>query len=84
MKVSITRTLQILLGILLIVIGIVGLILPVLNGIVFLLLGLIIISFEHPYVEHALNKYAHKNKKVGEWYEKLDMWLRKVFRKPPK
>jgi uncharacterized membrane protein YbaN (DUF454 family) len=82
MKVSIIRTLQILLGILLVVIGIAGLILPMLNGIVFLLLGLIILSFEHPQVEYALNKYAHKNKKVGEWYEKLDIWLRKIFKKP--
>lgn len=68
-----------ILGTFLVILGVAGLVLPILNGTVLLLLGFILLSFESKYVEYHLNKLAHKNALTGEWYEKLNTWLRKVF-----
>jgi uncharacterized protein len=71
---------HLVLGIILIALGLAGLILPVLNGTILLVLGFILLSFESTYVEYHLHRIAHKNTKVGEWYEKLRTWMRRVFR----
>lgn len=81
MRDNLKEIFHIVLGIIFIIAGIVGLILPILNGILFLLLGFILLSFEIPYVESQLNKYSHKNAKIGVWYEKLNKWMRKIFGK---
>lgn len=61
-------------------IGIAGLVLPVLNGTIFLIVGLIIISFESPLVEERLLKLTQKNKTVHHLYLKLEKVLRKFFK----
>jgi uncharacterized membrane protein YbaN (DUF454 family) len=66
-------------GLTLIFVGIAGLVLPILDGVIFLLLGFILLSFESPYVEYHLSKLAHKSATLGSWYEKLNTWMRKVF-----
>lgn len=81
MRKNIKEIFHITLGILCVIIGLAGLVLPILNGILFLLIGFILLSFEIPYVETQLSKYANKNKIVGVWYEKLNKWMRKVFKK---
>lgn len=70
---------HLLLAAVLILVGITGLVLPVLNGLIFLLLGFILLSFESPYVEAHLSKLAHRNTVLGGWYEKLNTWMRKIF-----
>ena len=67
-------------SVILIIIGIVGLVLPILNGIIFLLLGFILLSFESPYIEYHLRRIVAKNKIVEKWYSKLDAWMRKIFK----
>ncbi len=78
---NIKKTFHLLLGTIFIIIGLCGLILPILNGTLFLLLGLILISFEIPCIEININKYASKNQYVNTWYKKLDAWMRKIFGK---
>lgn len=78
---KIRKLTHILLGVFLILLGIAGLVLPILNGIILLLLGFILLSFESTYVEHHLNKFAHKNTLVGTWYEKLLRFMKKLFGK---
>lgn len=75
------KLLHVSLGLFLILVGIAGLILPILNGLIPLLLGLILLSFESPYIEDRLAKAARKSKLTGDWYEKLDRWMRKLFRR---
>jgi uncharacterized membrane protein YbaN (DUF454 family) len=58
-----------------------GLVLPILNGILFLVLGLIILSFESPYIEEKLERFSKKNKHTREWYEKLHKFIKKLLRK---
>ena len=76
---SAKRTLYIFLAILLIIIGLCGLVLPILNGVIFLLLGFILLSFESPYIHRHLQRVAAKNDHVYKWYKKLDHWMRKIF-----
>ncbi len=76
---KIKKLAHILLGVFLIILGVAGLILPILNGILFLLLGFILLSFESTYVESHLNKFAHKNTLIGKWYEKLLTFMNKLF-----
>lgn len=74
------RTFYIFIAFLLIFIGICGLILPILNGIIFLLLGFILLSFESPYIHRHLQRLASKNEQLSRWYLKLDTWMRKIFK----
>ena len=75
----IKKILHIGLAIILIAIGIAGLVLPILDGVIFLLLGFILLSFESTYIEEHLNRIAKKNKRIDLWYEKLNTWMRKNF-----
>ena len=77
---SAKRTFYVVIAILFIIIGICGLVLPILNGIIFLLLGFILLSFESPYIHRNLERVASKNETVNAWYKKLDHWMRSVFR----
>ena len=77
----IKKAFHVTLGLILIVIGLAGLILPILDGLIPLLLGFILLSFEIPSVERHLARIAYKTKFTGDWYEKLERWMRKVFGK---
>lgn len=77
---NLKKLLHIVLGISLIVLGIAGLVLPVLNGTLFLLLGLILLSFESTYIEKHLHALAKKNRRVDTGYEKLLAYMKKLFR----
>ena len=81
MRRNIKEIFHVILGIAFIFIGIAGLILPILNGVIFLLLGFILLSFEFPFIESQLSKNAHRNERLGIWYEKLNRWMRKIFGK---
>ena len=61
---STKRIVYMFIAIILILIGIIGLVLPVLNGVFFLLLGFILLSFESPYIEYHLQRLAKKNYNV--------------------
>jgi uncharacterized protein len=78
---KIKSAIHLLLGLFLILLGIAGLILPILNGMIFLLLGLILISFESKYVEYHLSKLAHRSAFSGRWYEKLLAFMNRLFRR---
>jgi uncharacterized protein len=76
------RALVLIVGWGFIVLGVVGLFLPVLQGILFLLIGLIILSSEYVWAHHVLAKLkarfpslAHK---ADEAREKASGWLRRL------
>lgn len=77
---QIKKTLHVTLALLLILLGMAGLILPLLNGILFLLLGFILLSFESPYTEERLTRIAHRYNMTGNLYDKLYAWMKKLFR----
>ncbi|MCF7843376.1 hypothetical protein K9M47_00580 [Candidatus Gracilibacteria bacterium] len=73
------HVLRVILGAVFILVGILGVFLPILNGILFLLLGLILLSFENKYIHKHLQSAVSKNDFINKWYLKLDILMRKIF-----
>jgi uncharacterized membrane protein YbaN (DUF454 family) len=67
-----------------ILLGIVGLFLPVLQGLLFLLIGLIILSSEYGWAHHLLAKVKERFPKVGhiadEAAARASRWLQRLTR----
>ena len=70
---------RIFIGIILVLFGVAGIILPVLQGIPFLLAGLIVLSFDIPSLEKKLERFVKKHHKVEELYLALRKVLKKKF-----
>lgn len=73
------RVINWVLGSFFLTVGVAGVILPILNGTFFLILGLILISFESKYVEKKLHALTSKNYVIHTWHLKLEGFLRKYF-----
>ena len=67
-----------------IVLGIAGLFLPVLQGILFLLIGLVILSSEyawaHQWLTKLRNRFPAAARQADAAEAKAKMWLRRLFR----
>jgi uncharacterized membrane protein YbaN (DUF454 family) len=79
------RALILIAGWAFILLGIVGLFLPVLQGILFLLIGLVILSSEYAWAHHLLTKLRERFPKLGRTAdlatEKAKVWVRRISRK---
>lgn len=75
------KVMHITLGVFLIPLGVLGLVLPILNGTVLLIVGLILLSFEIPYIEKNLLALTNKTDLTKNLHLKLDTFLRKIFGK---
>jgi len=64
-----------------IILGVVGLFLPILQGILFLLIGLVILSSEYVWAHHLLQKVRDRfpriSRKADEAAERGAVWLRR-------
>lgn len=69
-----------------IALGIAGLFLPVLQGVLFLLIGLAILSTEYVWAHHLLSKLRAKFPKISttadQATEKASAWVRRLTRQP--
>ena len=69
-------------GSIFILLGIAGLFLPVLQGILFLLIGLIILSSEYAWAHHWLQKLRQRFPKIAEQSdrasERAEAWLKRI------
>ena len=83
MKKHIRRVAVLILGWALIAFGIVGLFLPVLQGVLFILLGLYVLSREsetaHSWLQRGRKRYPHLDAKLSQW----GLWWRRRFRRQP-
>jgi uncharacterized membrane protein YbaN (DUF454 family) len=70
---------RIFIGVILVLFGIAGIILPILQGIPFLLAGLIVLSFDIPSLESKLEHFVKKHHKVEKLYKALRKVLKKKF-----
>ncbi len=81
-KSSAKRILVLLAGWSFIMLGVVGLFLPILQGVLFLLVGLIILSSEYVWAHHLLTKLRERFPKLGrtadQAAEKAAAWLRRI------
>jgi uncharacterized membrane protein YbaN (DUF454 family) len=84
MNARIKRVLVLIVGWCFILLGIVGLFLPILQGVLFLLIGLIILSSEYVWAHHLLAKLRQRFPKLGSTADKATAratrWLRHLSR----
>jgi uncharacterized membrane protein YbaN (DUF454 family) len=84
MNARIKRVLVLIVGWCCILLGIVGLFLPILQGVLFLLIGLIILSSEYVWAHHLLAKLRQRFPKVSSTAEeamgRASRWLRHLSR----
>jgi uncharacterized membrane protein YbaN (DUF454 family) len=82
-KQTIKRLLKLTVGWTFIILGILGLFLPVLQGILFLLIGLILISSEYVWARNLLEKLEARFPKIAahshEAHVKVEAWLHRHF-----
>jgi uncharacterized membrane protein YbaN (DUF454 family) len=80
---AVKKALVLVVGWAFILLGIAGLFLPVLQGILFLLIGLIILSTEYVWAHHLLVKVRARFPKLAETAdrakEKAVHWLRRIY-----
>ncbi len=66
-----------------VVLGIIGLFVPVLQGVLFLLIGLFILSSEYVWAHQLLGKIRTRFPAVGKRFQKAshkaNVWLRRAF-----
>jgi len=83
MKRQVKRVVVLVIGWLLIAFGVVGLFLPVLQGVLFIMLGLYVLSREsqaaHRWLQHGRQRYPHVDAKLKEWGTR---WRRRFGRHP--
>jgi uncharacterized membrane protein YbaN (DUF454 family) len=60
--------------------GFAGLILPILNGTFFILLALILLSFESPSIKKKLHVITSKNETVHKWHLYIEEKLKKFLK----
>jgi uncharacterized protein len=84
MNAHLKRAAVLVIGWAFIALGVVGLFLPVLPGILFLLVGLIMLSSEYVWAHHLLDKLRLRYPKIGrsadEATAKANRWMGKIFR----
>jgi hypothetical protein len=80
------RILILIVGWAFILLGILGLFLPVLQGVLFLLVGLIILSSEYVWAHRLLTRLRERFPKIGRTAdlatEKASAWLRRIIGQP--
>jgi uncharacterized membrane protein YbaN (DUF454 family) len=84
MNANIKRVLILIAGWSFILLGIVGLFVPVLQGVLFILVGLAILSSEYVWAHHLMTRLRQRFPKLGrsadEAAAKASAWLRRFFR----
>ncbi|HEV8524445.1 MAG TPA: PGPGW domain-containing protein [Terriglobales bacterium] len=95
MRTKLKRIAVLALGWLFLALGVVGLFLPILQGVLFLLIGLIILSSEYIWAHKLLTRillrypklaaHVHQARRKGhEWKEKVSAWAVRVFSGKPR
>lgn len=79
MKKQIKKTLILTLGIGFIFIGLIGLVLPMLQGILFLIIGFMLLSLYFPKIRLLIQKHAEKNKHSLSLFDKAEKWIAKFI-----
>jgi len=78
---SIKKIGLLIIGWLFIVLGILGLFLPILQGILFILVGLAILSPQSKtikrFLKHLEERYPQHHQKIEVWKERLTKWFKK-------
>jgi uncharacterized membrane protein YbaN (DUF454 family) len=87
MKTRAKRILLLIVGWAFILLGIAGLFLPILQGVLFLLIGLMILSSEYVWAHHLLRRLREKfpsiSRTLDQAAEKAAAWMRRLSGQQP-
>lgn len=67
------------LGIVFIILGLLGLVLPFLQGILFLIIGFILLSFCFPKVRFLIKKHTEARPHLSPTINKIEAWIAKFI-----
>ncbi len=67
------------LGVILVLVGIIGLVMPIMPGWPLIFMGLILLSLESPIIDYYINNLVSKNKHLEYYYLKTRFWVRNRF-----
>ena len=79
MKRKAKKILILAIGIIFIILGIAGLFLPFLQGILFLVIGLILISLCFPNMRPHIKRHAERQRHVSSAVNKVEEWIAKYI-----
>ena len=82
MKKNVKRAIIITIGVAFVILGLVGLVLPFLQGILFLVIGLLLLSAFSPTLREWMQKHTRKYPKLHHWVLKAEGWIEQVIGKP--
>jgi uncharacterized protein len=66
-------------GIAFIMLGLIGLVLPILQGILFLIIGFILVSFYFPEIRLLMKKHVEKHPHLSPVINKFEAWILKFI-----
>lgn len=72
---KIKKKLVLLAGILFIILGLLGLVLPFLQGFLFLAIGVILLSLHSPKIREWTNVHTMKYPKIHSTIQKIEKWI---------
>ena len=78
-KKKIKKILILTFGIFFILLGLLGLVLPFLQGILFLIIGFLLLSFYFPQTSTILKRYLHKHPYLVEKIEKIEKKIKEFI-----
>lgn len=70
-----TRIVTLVLGYLFLALGVVGLVLPFLQGVLFIVVGLLLLSREAPWAKRALGRLKRRFPRLGGTITRTDVWI---------
>lgn len=79
MQKKIKKVLVLTVGIIFIILGLFGLVLPFLQGFIFLAIGLMLVSFCFPKVRLWINKHTERYPHLFSVINKIEMWIAKFI-----
>lgn len=79
MRKSFKKLSLVFLGIFFVLFGLILMPFPILPGIILVLIGIVILSFEYPYIENFIERFIHRNDRLHTEYKKAKKYM-KEFR----
>lgn len=76
------QTLVLVLGVLFILFGLVGLVLPFLQGILFLIIGVLLLSAYSPSIREKFQSYTRRYPKLHYWVLRAEAWIERIIGTP--
>jgi uncharacterized membrane protein YbaN (DUF454 family) len=76
---KVKKVLILIVGIIFIILGLFGLVLPFLQGILFLIIGFILVSFYFPKVRLLMKKHVERHPHLSPTINKIEAWIVKFI-----